>query len=62
MMRWFRNSKVFWMGFGATVSDAVEVFEDEPDLMGERIDLDPFTDDTVLECSVDGFEVCDSCQ
>ncbi len=50
------------MGFGATVSDAVEVFEDEPDLMGERIDLDPFTDDTVLECSVDGFEVCDSCQ
>ena len=30
--------------------------------MGERPELDPFDDDTPIECSIDGYEVCDSCQ
>jgi len=32
--------------------------------MGERPELliDPFLDDEMLECTVDGYEVCDSCQ
>ena len=32
--------------------------------MGERPELltDPFDDDEVFECTVDGYEVCDSCQ
>ncbi len=52
------------MAFGVTVNEGglVEVFEDFPELMGERPELDPFADDTVFECSVDGYEVCDSCQ
>lgn len=40
----------------------VDVFEDFPELMGERAGLDPFRDDTPLECGVDEVEVCDSCQ
>lgn len=40
----------------------VEVFEDFPELMGERAGLDPFRDDAPLECGVDEVEVCDSCQ
>lgn len=32
--------------------------------MGERPELltDPFLDDEPLECGLDDFEVCDSCQ
>ncbi len=39
----------------------VEVFEEHPELMGER-GVDPFRDDTPLECGVESPEVCDSCQ
>ncbi len=30
--------------------------------MGERPDLDPFADDTPLECGVENPESCESCQ
>ncbi len=30
--------------------------------MGERPELDPFQDDTPIECSVDSPEICESCQ
>lgn len=30
--------------------------------MGERPELDPFLDDAPIECSVDGYEICESCQ
>ena len=30
--------------------------------MGERPELDPFLDDDPIECSVDGYEICESCQ
>ena len=40
----------------------VEVFEDFPELMGERPVLDPFEDDTPIECSIDNYDVCESCQ
>ena len=40
----------------------MEVFEDFPELMGERAGLDPFEDDTPLECGLDDVVVCDSCQ
>ena len=39
-----------------------EVLEDFPELMGERSGLDPFRDDTPLECGLESPEVCESCQ
>jgi len=38
----------------------MEVFEEFPELMGER--YDPFSDDTPLECGVEDPDVCESCQ
>jgi hypothetical protein len=35
---------------------------DDENIMGERPDLDPFDDDTPLECGIEDPEVCDSCQ
>jgi hypothetical protein len=34
----------------------------EEGLLGDRPELDPFTDDTPLECGVENPVVCDSCQ
>lgn len=51
------------MDYGVMMSDPktlMEVFEEHPELMGERT-VDPFEDDEVFECSVDGYEVCESC-
>jgi hypothetical protein len=30
--------------------------------MGERPELDPFEDETPIECSIDGYDICESCQ
>ncbi len=52
------------MGCGVTMSDPktlMEVFEEHPELMGER-SVDPFLDDEPIECGLDDVEVCDSCQ
>jgi len=44
----------------------MEVFEDYPELFGERIDIDPFDDDEVIEpynqCDLENPEICDTCQ
>ena len=40
----------------------MDVLEDYPELMGERPTLDPFEDDAPIECSIDGYEICESCQ
>ena len=29
--------------------------------MGERPEIDPFEDDTPIECSMDSPEICESC-
>ncbi len=50
--------------------DAMEHLWDKPDpqdlleegLLGERPELDPFTDDTPLECGLEDPVVCESCQ
>jgi len=34
----------------------------ENGLLGERPELDPFTDDTPLECGIESPDVCESCQ
>ncbi len=47
------------MVFGVLMSDLGDLPEE---LLGERLDVDPFDDDEVFECAVDGYEVCDSCQ
>tara|TARA_R110000824_G_scaffold53630_1_gene148324 strand:+ start:523 stop:687 length:165 start_codon:yes stop_codon:yes gene_type:complete len=36
--------------------------EEEANLMGEHPELDPFEDDTPLECGLEEPEVCESCQ
>jgi len=36
--------------------------DEEETFMGERPDLDPFSDDTELVCGVENPEVCESCQ
>ena len=38
----------------------MEVFEEFPELMGER--YNPFDDDTPLECGLENPDVCESCQ
>ena len=40
----------------------MEVFEQYPELMGERTTIDPFDDDEVIECDLENPEICDSCQ
>lgn len=44
----------------------MEVFEQHPELLGERVDIDPFDDDEVIEpynqCDLENPEICDSCQ
>ena len=43
----------------------MEVFEQYPELVGERLDavlVDPFDDDEVIECDLENPEICDSCQ
>ncbi len=43
----------------------MEVFEQHPELLGERLDgalIDPFSDDEVIECDLENPEICDSCQ
>jgi len=52
----------------------MEVFDAHPELMGERIELCDchrlvvcpnawmFEDDEVIECLVDSYDVCESCQ
>ena len=64
MMRLLRNSKVFWMAFGVKMGDIQDLRDDgmwmQLEEMGERPELliDPFLDDEMLECTVDGYEVC----
>ena len=43
----------------------MEVFEQHPELLGERLDgvlIDPFDDDEVIECDLENPDICDSCQ
>ena len=43
----------------------MEVFEQHPELLGERLDavlVDPFDDDEVIECDLENPDICDSCQ
>ena len=43
----------------------MEVFEQHPELLGERLDgalIDPFSDDQVIEWDLENPEICDSCQ
>ena len=40
----------------------MEVFEDHPKLMGERMDIDPFDDDAIIECDLENPDICESCQ
>ena len=40
----------------------MEVFEQNPELMGERLEVDPFDDDEVIECDLENPEICESCQ
>ena len=40
----------------------MEVFEQHPELMGERADVDPFDDDEVIECDLENPDICESCQ
>ena len=40
----------------------MEIFEEHPELLGERIDVDPFEDHEVLECGLENPEICDTCQ
>ena len=40
----------------------MEVFEQHPELMGERAEIDPFEDDEVLECGLENPDICESCQ
>jgi len=42
-----------------------EIFEENPELLGERLDeilYDPFDDDEVIECGLEDPDICDSCQ
>ncbi len=40
----------------------MEIFEQHPELMGERADVDPFDDDEVIECDLENPDICESCQ
>ena len=40
----------------------MEVFEQHPELMGERIEVDPFDDNEPLECGLENPDICESCQ
>ena len=40
----------------------MEVFEQHPELMGERTDVDPFDDNEPLECGLENPDICESCQ
>lgn len=40
----------------------MEILEEHPELLGERIDIDPFDDDEIIECDLENPEICDSCQ
>ena len=42
--------------------DVLEDYINNPVLLGERPELDPFEDDTPIECSIAGYEICESCQ
>ena len=39
-----------------------EIFEQNPDLLGERGPVAPFEDDELLECGLENPEICDTCQ
>jgi len=40
----------------------MEIFEEYPEMLGERLEIDPFDDDEVIECDLENPEICDSCQ
>lgn len=43
----------------------MEIFEQHPELLGERLDevlLDPFEDDEIIECDLENPDICESCQ
>jgi hypothetical protein len=40
----------------------MEVFEQHPELMGERAGVDPFEDDEIIECDLENPDICESCQ
>ena len=44
------------------MTETQEMTETPTEMMGERPELDPFDDDTPIECSMDGYESCESCQ
>jgi hypothetical protein len=44
------------------MTDTQEIAEETPEMLGERPVMDPFDDDTPIECSIDDVEICESCQ
>ena len=40
----------------------MEVFEQHPELLGERPSVDPFKDNEILESGLENPEACESCQ
>ena len=39
-----------------------EIIEENPEMLGDRPPIDPFTDDEILECGIETPEICDPCQ
>jgi hypothetical protein len=39
-----------------------EIIDENPEMLGDRPDIDPFEDDEVLECGLENPEICDTCQ
>tara|TARA_A100001037_G_scaffold202038_1_gene180613 strand:- start:16683 stop:16823 length:141 start_codon:yes stop_codon:yes gene_type:complete len=39
-----------------------EIIEENPEMLGDRPPIDPFTDDEILECGIENPEICDTCQ
>ena len=40
----------------------MEIFEEYPEMLGDRLEIDPFDDDEIIECDLENPEICDSCQ
>jgi len=40
--------------------DPIDFVKEE--MLGERPEIDPFTDDTPIECGLENPDVCESCQ
>ena len=57
---------LYWDWLVKTNKDAMEHQVDPTaiteEMLGERPELDPFLDDTPIDCDLENPEVCESCQ